>query len=66
MTAEKCAVGSDFLTLLILSFDRLIGVESDVMPVQARELFVVVETIFALNHSGEVLCLAFPFSELRF
>ena len=61
MIAEKCAVDSDFLALLIHSLDRLIGVESDVTSVQARELFVVIEIMIFLNHSGKVLCLVFPF-----
>ena len=29
-------------------------------PVQARELFVVVEVVLALNHCREIPCVAFP------
>ena len=61
MTAEKYAVDSDFLALVKHSLNRLIDAESDVTPVQARELFVVVGIILTLKHSGEVLYLAFPF-----
>lgn len=61
MAAEQGAVDGDLLALMIHSLDRLVGVESDVAPVQARELFVVVEVVLTLNHRGEVLRLAFPF-----
>ena len=60
MTAEKGAVDRNLLTLKIHSLVRLIGVESDVTPVQAREFFVVVEVVFALDHCGEIPRLAFP------
>ena len=62
VAAEKRAVDSNLLALVVHPFDRLIGVESDVTPVQPRELFVVVEVILTLDHSGEALVLAFPFN----
>ena len=61
VAAEKCAVDSNLLTLLVHPLDRLIGVEGDVTPVQARELFIVVEVILTLDYGGEVFSLAFPF-----
>ncbi len=60
MTAEQGAIDGDLLALTIHTLDRLVGVESDVAPVQARELFVVVEVVLALDQRGEVLRLAFP------
>ena len=60
MTAEKGAVDRNLLTLEIHSLVRLIGVESNVAPVQAWELFVVVEVVLALNHGREILRVAFP------
>lgn len=61
VAAEEGAVDSNFLALVIAPLDRLIGVESDVTPVQTRELFIVVEIILTLDHGGELLGLAFPF-----
>lgn len=62
MPAEQRAVDGDFLPLAIHSLARLVGVESDVTPVQARKLFVVVEILLTFNHGGEILCLAFQFT----
>ena len=61
VAAEKCAVDSNLLALLVHPPDRLIGAESDVTPVQARELFIVVEIILTLDYGGKVSGLAFPF-----
>ena len=62
VAAEKCPVDSDLLALVVHPLDRLIGVKSDVTPVQAREFFIVVEVILTLNHGRNIFSLAFPFN----
>lgn len=60
MAAKERAIDSNLLALVVHPFDRLVGVESHVAPMQAWELFVVIEVTFTLDHSGELLGLTFP------